>query len=303
MYEVDKGKAKSAITAMFTFSASGKVVPPMLIYPYQRLPSVIVNSVPDNWGIGHSDNGWMKAELFYEYIVNVFNTYLMENKVTLPVILFVDGHKSHLSYQLSTLYSELQIVLVALYPNATQIFQPADVAAFRPIKAGWKQALSKWRKGHPTEAVTRECVAPLLKEVVEGIKPETLKNGFKACGLYPWKSEAIDFSKCLGKEIKNKGESNTPKPTIILEQFERIVGDEMLDKFENIESVVDSNAEHPLFYTLYRVWDEFKRNESESGDLTDVIVDRQAESNAHSLPSKSQGGLTYDNDSLQGNGF
>lgn len=168
VYEVDKGKAKSAITAMFTFSASGKVVPSMmLIYPYQRLPSVIVNSVPDNWGIGHSDNGWMKAELFYEYIANVFNTYLMENKVTLPVILFVDGHKSHLSYQLSTLCSELQIVLVALYPNATRILQPADVAAFRPIKAGWKQALLKWRKGHPTEAVTRECVAPLLKEVVQ----------------------------------------------------------------------------------------------------------------------------------------
>lgn len=47
VYETDKGKAKSAITAMFTFSASGKVVPPMLIYPYQRLPSAIVNSVPD----------------------------------------------------------------------------------------------------------------------------------------------------------------------------------------------------------------------------------------------------------------
>ncbi|XP_046663119.1 chaetoglobosin A biosynthesis cluster protein C-like [Homalodisca vitripennis] len=42
VYEIDKGKAKSAVTAMFTFSASGKVVPPMLIYPYQRLPSAIV---------------------------------------------------------------------------------------------------------------------------------------------------------------------------------------------------------------------------------------------------------------------
>lgn len=72
---------------MFTFSADGTMIPPMLIYPYQRLPATIVNSFPESWGIGHSDFGWMKAEVFYEYIANVFNPYLKENKIKRPVIL------------------------------------------------------------------------------------------------------------------------------------------------------------------------------------------------------------------------
>lgn len=31
------------------------------------------------------------------------------------------------------------------------------------------------------------------------MKPDTLKNEFKACGLFPWNPNEIDYSKCLGK--------------------------------------------------------------------------------------------------------
>jgi len=49
---------------------------------------------------------------------------------------------------LSNLCSQLKIVLIALYLNATRISQPADVSAFvfafRPLKYGWKKGLSEW---------------------------------------------------------------------------------------------------------------------------------------------------------------
>lgn len=86
VYEIDQGLAKSAITCMFTFSASGETVPPMFIYPYVWIPAEISKSVPDSWGIGHS-------EVFYEYISNICNKYLNDNEIKRPVILFVDGHK------------------------------------------------------------------------------------------------------------------------------------------------------------------------------------------------------------------
>jgi hypothetical protein len=34
IYEIDQAAAKSNITVMFTFAASGNLTPPMLIYPY-----------------------------------------------------------------------------------------------------------------------------------------------------------------------------------------------------------------------------------------------------------------------------
>lgn len=65
MYEVDHAQAKSCVTVMFTFSADGVTTPPMIIYPLKRMMRPeIQKSVPRDWGIGLSDNGWMKAVLF-----------------------------------------------------------------------------------------------------------------------------------------------------------------------------------------------------------------------------------------------
>ncbi|XP_072389327.1 uncharacterized protein [Diabrotica undecimpunctata] len=130
VYNVEKSSSKENVTVMFTFSADGKICVPMVIYPYQRIPEKVAKGINPKWGVGRSDNGWMTAETFYQYIANVFYPHLIENNIKLPVILFVDGHKSHLSYQLSLLCNELQIEVIALYPNATRILQPCDVSIF-----------------------------------------------------------------------------------------------------------------------------------------------------------------------------
>nr|CAI5846440.1 unnamed protein product [Callosobruchus analis] len=57
---------------MFTFTVSGDITPPKAIYPYKRLPSNVLKSVPADWGIGCSDSGWMKNKNFYKYIGNLF---------------------------------------------------------------------------------------------------------------------------------------------------------------------------------------------------------------------------------------
>jgi hypothetical protein len=80
VYEVDRGQAKSTLTVLFTFSASGTITAPMIIYPYKRLPSEISMSVPKSWGIGISSNGWMKSKLFYEYIVSFIKTFSRETQ-------------------------------------------------------------------------------------------------------------------------------------------------------------------------------------------------------------------------------
>ncbi|KAJ8927713.1 hypothetical protein NQ314_019791 [Rhamnusium bicolor] len=116
----------------------------MVVYPYQRIPDKISAGLDPTWVIGRSEHGWMTTETFYQYIGNVFHPYLLENRVKFPVILFVDGHKSHLTYELSVLCSELKIEVIALYPNVTRIIQPADVAVFRPIKVAWRAAVRKW---------------------------------------------------------------------------------------------------------------------------------------------------------------
>ena len=96
----------------------------MIVYKYERIPKDVADAVPKEWGIGRSPkSGWMIAGTFYEYICNVFEPWLTRNNVKRPVILFVDGHASHMTMQLSDFCVLKQIEVIPLYPNSTHILQ------------------------------------------------------------------------------------------------------------------------------------------------------------------------------------
>lgn len=248
---------KVNLTVMFTFAASGEITAPMIIYPYKRIPSNVVNSVPREWGIGCSDTGWMKNENFYEYIGNVLHKYLVAKNTKFPVILFVDGHKTHLTLQTSELCSKLKIILVALYPNATRIMQPADVAAFKPLKVNWNQAVLKFRRENPNSVVTKENFASVLKTAISQLKSNSIVSGFKATGLFPWNPEAIDYSKCLGKinsPNKNLNETICPKQSITYDDFVQIVGHEKILVFEALDNSDKLIGDSKLLFSVFKIF-------------------------------------------------
>lgn len=264
VYEVDRGLAKSNLTVMFTFSAAGVIPPPMVIYPYKRVPEEIRKSLPKGWGLGVSDNGWMTKEIFYEYISKVLHPYLLQLGTKFPVIYFVDGHATHLTLAVSELCVKLEIILVALYPNATRILQPADVAAFKPLKSSWNNKVLEWRRNNPMESLTKEKFAPLLFEAIHNsISVETIKKGFRACGLYPFNKNSINPSKCLGRSsVKSTNSREQNQTTTQYDAFEMLcatVGKnkvEMFEKFDKGELEIDSYSED--FLLLYDVFKQLR---------------------------------------------
>lgn len=117
----------------------------MVIFPYKKIPKAIVESVPENWTLGRSDSGWITSEVFYENMANHFIPYLKSSNITRPVVIFVDGHRSHLTIQVSQLCDDNGVILISLFPNTTHIMQPADVAVFKPSKSGWTAAVRNWK--------------------------------------------------------------------------------------------------------------------------------------------------------------
>jgi hypothetical protein len=104
------------------------------------------------------------------------------------------------------LCNKLKIEIIALYPIATRILQPADVAVFRPVKMYWREAVRDWHAKHPGDILNKVTFAPLLRELIDfAAKPETLVKGFQARGLYPLNANAVVYTKCIGK--------NTTRPT------------------------------------------------------------------------------------------
>ncbi|CAG4949152.1 unnamed protein product [Colias eurytheme] len=191
VYQQVNADDKECLTVLVTGNASGSLAPTTVLFSYKRIPQEIADNFPSDWGIGKTDSGWMTCEAFFEFVADIFYPWLIKNEITLPVILFVDGHISHLSLQTSQFCEEKGIVLVALYPNATHLIQPMDVAVFKPLKEAWRRHVQNWRidkiKNDEPHMLKKKDFAKLLHEVMGNtISKSILANGFKKCGLFPW---------------------------------------------------------------------------------------------------------------------
>lgn len=286
VYEVDLGDAKQNLTVMFTFSASGTVTPPMIIYPNKRLPQSVKDSIPEGWTYALTDNGWMKSETFLFYLESVLYPSLIKSGVVFPIVMFVDGHKTHVTYQVSTLCSRLQIIIIALYPNSTRILQPADVASFKPLKNLWRYGVLQWRRDHPFMKLRKEDFAFILNEAVKKLNSATISNGFKACGLFPWNANSIDYSKCLGKNappdsVLERSEDNPMKSSqekvINLSTFKSLTGE---NKYNEIRSMRASSEDNNL--GILRKLYNYLNNTNEDEIFT-ASFREMAESNLHNV--------------------
>lgn len=68
-----------------------------------------------------------------------FHPWLLKNKIEFRVILYVDSRLSYLTLPLVNFYCDIEIKLIALYPNSTDILQPLDVLVFHTVKTTWKK--------------------------------------------------------------------------------------------------------------------------------------------------------------------
>lgn len=234
VYNVALNDEKECLTTLVMCNAAGELPPPLVMFSYKRIPNNITQKFPKTWAIGKSENGWMTGESFFEYIANIFFPWLTENKIELPIILYVDGHTSHLTMQLSNFCSDNGIILTSLYPNSTHILQPLDVAFFHPLKMEWRKQITRWRMEHLGAKLSKEDFAPLLKTTFDNMMdrlPSIIKNGFLACGLHPFNPNNIKFEKFFEPTVIRK-EQNTEQIKVFLNFFER----ENVDKIGTFKS-------------------------------------------------------------------
>lgn len=252
---------KECLTTLVTCSASGCIPPPMVVYSYKRVPKNIVDKVPIEWGIGRSENGWMTGETFFEYVTNVFHPWLLRNNIPLPVILFFDGHSSHLTLALSEFASDNGIILICLLANSTHILQPLDVAVFRPLKLEWKKVTHQWRIENNGSKLGREMFAPLLEKTLDRMRniPDIIKSGFRTCGLVPFNPNNINYAKYFkldktrlllsSSTSVNSGEQLLKEPVKEFLEFLEIEINEKLNVFKSsAETWTGTREDTNLFY-------------------------------------------------------
>lgn len=151
------------------YSANGEKAPLITVYPYkEKLPEGVTKNVPGHWGIGISESGWMTQEVFYEYITNVFYKWLIKNNVKFPIIVYLDGHSSHLTIPLIEFGIAYQIEFICFVPHSTHIMQPLDIAFFHSLKETWLIQLSKWKRENRVRKLTNITFSLVLVTAFNG---------------------------------------------------------------------------------------------------------------------------------------
>ncbi|XP_069109467.1 uncharacterized protein [Argopecten irradians] len=179
---------------MACFNALGDYVAPLIVYPGQRFRDTGIKEFPEAI-YAHSENGWMDKELFLSFLA-VFNSFVEEKTIEKPVILFVDGHSTHMTAEAARFCAENHIILYCLLPNATHVMQACDVGFFSPMKSAWRGNVKQWQMDNLGKAFTKYDFPKVFKQSWETCA--TLSNAahaFKRSGLFPLTPEGIDQSK------------------------------------------------------------------------------------------------------------
>lgn len=205
-------------------------------------------------GIGRSENGWMCGSTFYEYIANVFLLWLNKQDIPKPIILFLDGHCSHMTIQVSDLCVENGIELLALYPNSTHFLQPMDVSVFRPLKISWRKVVRKFRIKRDGARLTLQDFAPLCEYSLSQISRETIANGFAHCGLVPFGFKNVKFFSQTNEKKNRAKIIDQPQLAAARRIVEERIDEPLLNIFRRFyvgEGHEEIDERHVLLYNLW----------------------------------------------------
>ena len=100
---------KEQVTVLGCVSAAGDFCNPFVIYPGVRPRFNLQDVNPNEYDLGHSHNGWMNSDLFFEWLANIFYPSI-KDKVTFPILILLDGHVSHLNLAVSAFCRQHDII-------------------------------------------------------------------------------------------------------------------------------------------------------------------------------------------------
>ena len=180
---------KSQITVVGCVSAAGFSMPPMVILDRKHLPPSFSEGEIPGTIYGLSVNGWIDQELFDLWFRDHFLKYA---PATRPLLLLIDGHKSHYNPETIKLAAEKEVILFTLPPNTTHLAQPLDRSCFGPLKNSWKYACQRYIADNPGKVVTRFSFSKVFNEAwTQSMTNSNIIAGFRVSGIYPFNRNAL----------------------------------------------------------------------------------------------------------------
>ncbi|KAH5050569.1 hypothetical protein HBI73_243490 [Parastagonospora nodorum] len=127
------------VTLVQGVGATGKVIPPFLIFAGKVLISNWFHDLPCDWVIQVSFTGWTNNDLALAWLEH-FDSHA--KSVGAYRLLIIDGHESHCAVDSQGRCKEKKIITLCMPAHSSHLLQPLDVACFSPLKRAYGDGVS-----------------------------------------------------------------------------------------------------------------------------------------------------------------
>nr|XP_033334385.1 uncharacterized protein LOC117225161 [Megalopta genalis] len=271
VYKIDGNSEEETVTVLVTANAAGQLATPLILFSGHKVPPEVQQLLPSGLSAGVSNNGWMTAKNFYDYVTNVLYPWLLHNNIVFPIILYIDAHSPHVTLALSEFCHKNGIELMALKANPMHILQPLDVSFFHTFQSFWQKNCMEFCNSNNLLSVKKYQVANILKSTFESIKvAKILQNGFRTCGLYPINENVVNYEKVFNRIAKVSCEEenilvkHTYDTQSGLKCIENVIGKDKLLVFKSYEirQWCGKKEDENLFYLWFDLSREVQQKEN-----------------------------------------
>ncbi|XP_033219983.1 uncharacterized protein LOC117174750 [Belonocnema kinseyi] len=208
---------KGLITMIFSMSASGFFVPPMLIFPEHTMQVELMNGAPPcSIGVAHP-SGWVQHHLFTRWFIHFIEK--VKPTQESPVVLILDGQQSYTrNLEIINMAEENNVEIVSVIPSLGSHMQPIVETLIQPLKNLYAAEVENWSLENDRHIEPFDLAEIFSRAYLQMKTGEVAVNGFRSTGIYPLdKAVLLDRFSSRTKERLKK--SVTKKAHFVFEKL------------------------------------------------------------------------------------
>ena len=194
------------VTIIECIGSRGCHIPPLIILKgkEQQATWYQESSLPQEWHIATSQNGWTTDKIGLHWLKKVFEPYSKQYSIGAKRLLILDGHNSHLSADFDAFCKANMIICLCMPAHASHLLQPLDVGLFGPLKRAYGKLLEGMMVAGNNHIDKEDFLSlyPTAHQMI--FTKENIYGGFTGSGLKP-----LDKERVLSKITF---QLNTPSP-------------------------------------------------------------------------------------------
>jgi len=187
-------------------------VPPFVLYPGKSTKACNLVDLPPQTDTMSTAKGWITTHSFRYWVESIF---LKNIPSTRPVLLILDGHSTHITWELTKYRERNLIELLCLPSHASHILQPLDVGVFGPMKNSYTKhcdiCLSQtntniFNAGKTIKKVIDKYVFGGLfkKAYYDAMSANNVLSAFESTGIWPINRNRLNWDKVAPAEAQFK---------------------------------------------------------------------------------------------------